>query len=293
LPRFVLENEDFVMSEELGSHVTDALSADAEGASAGNEGATKKDSGNQDSGIQAAETQASETQASETQESTLAQDSKHSEPTVEGAQQDSSSPAPSSESSVTDAAATQAVEPAKKESTEEFHWYVVNAHSGFEGKAKKSLEERVRIHGMENFFGEVRVPEETVVELVRGQKKTSTRKFFPGYMLVQMAMNRDTWHLVKETPRIIGFIGDATEPLPLSRDEVNRIVQQVEEGASSPKAKMNFQEGESVKVIDGPFAEFNGTVEDVNPDKGKVKVLISIFGRATPVELDFIQIEKV
>ena len=171
-------------------------------------------------------------------------------------------------------------------------WYVVHAYSGFEHKAKRSLEERIRQYSFDELFGEIRVPEETVVELVRGQKKTTSRKFFPGYMLVQMVLNQDTWHLVKETPRITGFLGDSTEPQPLPENEVARILQQVEEGAASPKSKVSFDKGEKVKVIDGPFAEFNGTIEEVRPDKGKVKVLISIFGRATPVELDFVQVEK-
>jgi transcriptional antiterminator NusG len=171
-------------------------------------------------------------------------------------------------------------------------WYVVQAYSGFEQKVKRALQERIRTNNMENFFGDIRVPEETVVELVRGQKKTSTRKFFPGYVLVQMEMNQDTWHLIKETPKVSGFIGDETDPQPLSPEEVGRIVQQVEEGVAAPKAKLSFSEGETVKVVDGPFSEFSGTVEEVKPEKGKVKVLISIFGRATPVELDFIQVEK-
>ena len=171
-------------------------------------------------------------------------------------------------------------------------WYVVHAYSGFEFKAKQALEERIRQGNMNEQFGEIRVPQETVVELVRGQKKTSNRKFFPGYILVQMVMNQDTWHLVKETPKITGFVGDATDPSPLSEDEVVRITSQVEEGATSPRARMNFEQGETVKVVDGPFTDFNGTIEEVKPEKGKVKVLISIFGRATPVELDFIQVEK-
>ena len=171
-------------------------------------------------------------------------------------------------------------------------WYVVHAYSGFEMKAKQALEERIRLHNMEEQFGEVHVPQETVVELVRGQKKTSNRKFFPGYILVQMRLSEDTWHLVKETPKVTGFVGDATDPQPLSEDEVQRITAQVEEGAASPKAKMNFEQGDTVKVKDGPFTDFMGTIEEVRPDKGKVKVLISIFGRATPVELDFIQVEK-
>lgn len=187
----------------------------------------------------------------------------------------------------------EAAAPAAVEKRPDMHWYVVNAYSGFEFKAKQSLEERIRTHNMGPFFGEIHIPQETVVELVKGQKKTSSRKFFPGYMLVQMVMNQDTWHLVKETSKISGFVGDATDPSPISEEEVKRIVHQVEEGASSPRAKMNFEQGETVKVVDGPFTDFNGTIEEVKPDKGKVKVLISIFGRATPVELDFIQVEKV
>lgn len=171
-------------------------------------------------------------------------------------------------------------------------WYVVHAHSGFEVKAKQALEERIRTYKLGHLFGEIRVPQETVVELVRGQKKTSNRKFFPGYVLVQMVLNQDTWHLVKETPKVSGFIGDPSNPSPLSEEEVQRITSQVEEGTASPRSKANFEQGETVKVIDGPFTDFNGTIEEVKPEKGKVKVLISIFGRATPVELDFIQVEK-
>jgi transcriptional antiterminator NusG len=183
-------------------------------------------------------------------------------------------------------------EPASKERHPDLKWYVVNAYSGFETKAKKSLEERMRLFKLDHLFGEIRVPEETVVELVKGERKTSNRKFFPGYILVEMVMTQDTWHLVKETPKISGFVGDATDPSPLPPHEVARIVEQEEEGAQSPRARMNFVEGEAIKVVDGPFAEFTGTIEEVKPEKGKVKVLISIFGRATPVELDFIQVEK-
>ena len=175
----------------------------------------------------------------------------------------------------------------------ELRWYVVHAYSGFENKAKQALEDRIRSHGLENDFGEIHVPQETVVELVRGQKRTANRKFFPGYILVQMKMNETTWHLVKETPKLTGFVGDATDPSPITKEEVDRIVNQVEEGAASPRAKINFEQGESVKVKDGPFTDFMGTIEEVKPEKGKVKVLISIFGRATPVELDFIQVERV
>lgn len=174
----------------------------------------------------------------------------------------------------------------------DLRWYVVNAYSGYESKVKVALEDRIRSNGMENLFGEIQVPQETVVELVKGQKKTSNRKFFPGYVLVEMVLNEDTWHLIKETPKVSGFVGDKTSPMPLEEDEVKRILNQVEEGAASPASKIKFEEGETVKVTDGPFSDFNGTVEEVNQQKGKLKVLISIFGRATPVELDFIQVEK-
>lgn len=175
----------------------------------------------------------------------------------------------------------------------ELKWYVVHVYSGFEFKVKQSLEERIRLHNFGPMFGEIKIPQEKVVELVRGKKKTSNRKFFPGYILVQMALNQDTWHLVNETPKVTGFVGDSADPAPLAEDEVARIITQVEEGAASPRSRMSFEQGETVKVVDGPFADFNGTVEEVRPEKGKVKVLISIFGRATPVELDFVQIEKI
>jgi transcriptional antiterminator NusG len=171
-------------------------------------------------------------------------------------------------------------------------WYVVQSYAGFESKVKQALEERIRLNNLTSLFGEIHVPQETVVELVKGQKKTSTRKFFPGYVLVQMVLNEETWHLVKDTPKVSGFLGDATHPQPLAEEEVQRIFTQVEEGAASPRSKMTFEQGESVKVIDGPFAEFTGSIEEVRPERGKVKVLISIFGRATPVELDFMQVEK-
>ena len=178
------------------------------------------------------------------------------------------------------------------ENSEQKLWYVVQAPSGLEFKAKQALEERIRLNKMEAFFGDIHVPQEKVVELVKGQKKTSNRKFFPGYILVQMILNQDTWHLVKETPKITGFVGDAMDPAPLSPEEVSRIVSAVEEGVAAPRTRVSFEQGETVKVVDGPFAEFSGTIEEVKPEKGKVKVLISIFGRATPVELDFIQVEK-
>lgn len=171
-------------------------------------------------------------------------------------------------------------------------WYVVHTYSGYEHKAKAALEERVKSLGKGELIGEVLVPAEKVVELVKGRKKTSSRKFFPGYILVHMVLNDETWHIVKETPKVTGFVGDPTNPSPISADEVGAIAHQMEEGAARPKPKVLFEAGESVKVIDGPFADFNGVVEEVKADKGKLRVLISIFGRATPVELDFVQVER-
>jgi transcriptional antiterminator NusG len=174
-------------------------------------------------------------------------------------------------------------------------WYAVHTYSGFENKVKKSLEERVRQEALEESVGEILIPMEQVVEMVKGEKKTSKRKFFPGYVLVQMEMNDRTWHLVKGTPKVTGFVGNAKRPeeVPAIRDEeVSRLTAQISEGVMKPKPKVQFDEGDQVRVIDGPFANFNGTVEEVKPDKGKVRVLVSIFGRATPVELDFMQVEK-
>lgn len=172
-------------------------------------------------------------------------------------------------------------------------WFVVHTYSGFESHAKRSLEERIKQRGLIEKFGNVLVPQETVVEMVRGKKKSSTRKFFPGYILVQMELNDETWHVVKDTPKVTGFVGDSRDPLPLTAKEVETLVAQMEGGSTKPRPAANFETGDAVKVIDGPFAEFNGTIDEVKPDKGKLKVLISIFGRNTPVELDFFQVEKV
>lgn len=190
-----------------------------------------------------------------------------------------------------------AVETKKAEVVEEVDkskmpWYVVHTYSGFEQQAKLALEERIRIHNLHHKFGNILIPQETVVELVRGKKKTSTRKFFPGYILVQMALDEDSWHLVRETPKVTGFVGDSQNPSPMTAQEVEGLFRQLEGGTLKPRAKMNFEKGDVIKVVDGPFADFNGTVDDVKPDKGKLRVLISIFGRNTPVELDFIQVEK-
>jgi transcription termination/antitermination protein NusG len=171
-------------------------------------------------------------------------------------------------------------------------WYVVHTLSGFEHRAKAALEERIKLLGKSELFGEILVPTEKVVELVKGKKKTSSRKFFPGYILVQMALNEETWHIVKGTPKVTGFVGGSTNPPSLSDKEVQEIAQQMEEGALKPKPRVLFSVGENVKVIDGPFVDFNGVVEEVRPDRGKLRVLISIFGRATPVELEFVQVER-
>jgi transcriptional antiterminator NusG len=172
-------------------------------------------------------------------------------------------------------------------------WYVVHAFSGFEKQVARSLEEHIRNAGMEDMFGDIMVPTEEVVEMKGGQKRTTQRKFFPGYVLVKMEMNDDTWHLVKSVPKVTGFIGGtATKPAPITEKEAQAILLQVQEGVDKPKPKFSFEPGELVRVIDGPFADFNGTVEDVNFEKAKLRVSVSIFGRMTPVELDFSQVEK-
>jgi len=172
-------------------------------------------------------------------------------------------------------------------------WYVVHTYSGYENRAKKSLEERIRQSPLGDQFGEILIPTENVMELGKGgQKKTTKRKFFPGYMLVQMELNDETWHLVKATPKITGFVGNATQPPSIPESEVRRLTRQIDEGTLKPKPRVQFEEGENVRVADGPFQNFNGVVEGVNAEKGKVRVLVSIFGRSTPVELDFVQVEK-
>jgi len=171
-------------------------------------------------------------------------------------------------------------------------WYVVHTYSGFENKAKKALEERIRQEELGDQFGEIMIPMENVVEMVKGEKRTSKRKFFPGYILVQMELNDRTKHLVKNTPKVTGFVGDTLNPPAVPDHEVARITTQVSEGTNRPKPRVQFAEGDTVRVIDGPFSNFNGTVEEVQADKGKVRVQISIFGRATPVTLDFMQVEK-
>lgn len=173
-------------------------------------------------------------------------------------------------------------------------WYVVHTYSGFENKAKKSLEDRIKLESLDADFGDILVPTEQVVEMRDGQKRTTKRKTMPGYMLVNMTMNARTKSLVKNTPKVTGFLGaqDPADPPPLRTHEVARLTAQLADGATHAKPRVHFDDGDTVRVIDGPFANFNGTVEEVNPEKGRVKVLVSIFGRSTPVELDFMQVEK-
>lgn len=170
-------------------------------------------------------------------------------------------------------------------------WYVIQAYSGYESKVKASLEERIRQHGMEEQFGSILIPEENVTENRPAGRRVTSRTFYPGYVFIQMEMTDQTWHLVKDTPRVSGFVG-GRHPSPVPESEIAQIQQQVAEGAAKPKPKVVFEAGDHVRVIDGAFANFTGTVEEVNTEKQKVKVLVSIFGRATPVELDYVQVEK-
>lgn len=171
-------------------------------------------------------------------------------------------------------------------------WYVVHTYSGYENKVKAALEEKIKQTGKENFFGEILVPTEKVVDMVKGVKRTTSRKFFPGYILINMELNDETWHVVKAVPKVTGFVGGQEAPPTISEEEVHKITRQMEEGAVRPKPKILFERGENVRVVDGPFTNFAGIVEEVKPEKGKLRVLVSIFGRATPVELDFVQVEK-
>lgn len=172
-------------------------------------------------------------------------------------------------------------------------WYVVQAYSGFEMRVKRALEERIVLASLQDKFGQILVPSEKVVELAAGHKRKTERKFFPGYVLVQMEMDESTWYLVRETPRVLGFIGGtADKPTPISDKEADAILHRIEEGLDKPKPKTLFEPGEVVRVTEGPFADFNGVVEEVNYEKSRVQVSVLIFGRSTPVELDFNQVEK-
>jgi transcriptional antiterminator NusG len=172
-------------------------------------------------------------------------------------------------------------------------WFVVHAYSNYEHKVKSSLIDRVRRAGLENKFGEILVPTEEVVEMREGQRRKSERKFFPGYVLVQMEMDDETWHLVKEVPKVLGFIGGSSDkPAPITEREAQAILNRVQEGVDKPRPKVLFEPGEVVRVTDGPFNDFSGVVENVNYEKSKVRVAVQILGRSTPVELDFSQVEK-
>jgi transcriptional antiterminator NusG len=172
-------------------------------------------------------------------------------------------------------------------------WYVVHAYSGFEKSVQRALVERITRAGMQDFFGQILVPVEEVIEMKNGQKSITERKFFPGYVLVEMEMNDDSWHLIKSTPKVTGFVGGtANKPTPISEKEVEKIMQQMQEGVDKPRPKVLFEVGEMVRVKEGPFTDFNGSVEDVNYEKSKIRVSVTIFGRATPVERDFGQVEK-
>ena len=173
-------------------------------------------------------------------------------------------------------------------------WYVVHAYSGFEKNVQKTLKERIEREGMADYFGQVLVPVEEVVDIKNGRKTISERKFFPGYVLVEMEMTDDSWHLVKSAPRVTGFIGGTGHrPLPIMQREVDAILQQVQTGVEKPKPKVQFEVGQQVRVSEGPFADFNGVVEEVNYERNKLRVSVQIFGRETPVELEFAQVEKI
>ncbi|OSI14384.1 transcription termination/antitermination protein NusG [Neisseria dumasiana] len=173
-------------------------------------------------------------------------------------------------------------------------WYVVQAYSGFEKNVQKTLKERISREGMDGHFGKILVPVEEVVDIKNGRKTISERKFFPGYVLIEMEMTDDSWHLVKSTPRVSGFIGGtANKPMPISQKEVDAILQQVQSGVEKPKPKVEFEVGQQVRVNEGPFADFNGVVEEVNYERNKLRVTVQIFGRETPVELEFNQVEKI
>ncbi len=190
------------------------------------------------------------------------------------------------------APAVEAEEPTTS-SNPNMKWYVLHTYSGYEKKVRDQLHDRLKQSGLAEYVGKVLVPEEDVVEIKSGKKRISTRKFFPGYVMIEMEMNEKVWYVVKETPRITGFLGDANVPLALSADEVSRIMEQMTGVADKPRPKFPYSFGESVRVIDGPFANFTGVLDEVNMERGKVKVMVSIFGRSTPVELEFSQIEKI
>jgi transcriptional antiterminator NusG len=196
-----------------------------------------------------------------------------------------------------------AEEPAAQQATEEHaaeplvvedtrHWYIIHTYSGFERKVAESLRTRAEAFGFSDSIGQILIPEEEVVELRNGKKVTSKRLLYPGYVVVQMDMNDELWHRVKDTPRVTGFVGGGTVPVPLSADEINKMLYRQTTAAERPRPKMTFEKGEAVRIIDGPFSNFQGKVDEINPERNTLRVLVTIFGRATPVELDFLQVEK-
>jgi transcription termination/antitermination protein NusG len=172
------------------------------------------------------------------------------------------------------------------------HWYIIHTYSGFERKVAESLRTRAEAFGFSGSIGQILIPEEEVVELRNGKKVTSKRLLYPGYVVVQMEMNDELWHRVKDTPRVTGFVGGGQTPVPLSADEINKMLYRQTTAAERPRPKMTFEKGETVRIIDGPFANFQGKVDEINPERNTLRVLVTIFGRATPVELDFLQVEK-
>ncbi len=172
-------------------------------------------------------------------------------------------------------------------------WYIVHVYSGFESKVKMALDEKIAAYNHPEKFDGVLVPTEQIVELVKGKRKTSTRKFYPGYILVKMELDDETWHIVNDTAKVSGFLGGREKPTPISDEEAEQILSRMEAGKLKPKPKYYFETGDEIRVIDGPFTNFNGLVEEVNPEKGKIRVLVSIFGRSTPVELEFVQVTKI
>ena len=189
---------------------------------------------------------------------------------------------------------TNAETPAAAPASNPHHkWYIVHAYSNFEKKVAESIREQAKVQGLEENFSDILVPTEDVVEIRRGRKVNSERKFFPGYVLVKMEMTDEAYHLIKNTPKVTGFLGSGNKPMPVSEKEVQRIVGAIEEGVERPKPTITFETGEQVRVTDGPFASFNGSVEDVDEERARLKVTVSIFGRATPVELEYSQVEKV
>ncbi|MEW6386119.1 MAG: transcription termination/antitermination protein NusG [Thermodesulfobacteriota bacterium] len=172
-------------------------------------------------------------------------------------------------------------------------WYIIHTYSGFEQKVKNAILDRAKSMGLEHLISEVLVPTEMVEEMIKGERKLSARKFYPGYVMVRMELTDESWHLVKDTPKVTGFVGSKTEPVAIPEEEAQKIIAQMQEGVLKPKPKIKFETGDKVQVIDGPFSNFTGVVDEVRADRGRVRVMISVFGRPTPVELEFTQLEKI